>query len=285
MESNQLLTLCQLTSGASLLLESNLDAIHGRVNFFPSHSRLILPGSGDGCLVHQVLQLGTTETRSSSGNRFKINIGLDWLATSVHAQDSSTALEIGKIDCDLTIESSRAEKCVIKNVKPVRGSNGDNTRIAIETIHFDQNLIQCLLTLIVTSSESCSALTSNGIDFINEDDTRGVLLGLVKHITHTRSSNSNEHLHEFGTRNGDEWHTGLSSNSLGEEGLTGTRGSVKDNTTRNAASILSVSLRLLQEVNYLSELELGSVTSSNLVESYSSIGNHLDSRRYPKLLP
>mmetsp|Transcript_2572 Transcript_2572/g.4000 ORF Transcript_2572/g.4000 Transcript_2572/m.4000 type:complete len:321 (-) Transcript_2572:551-1513(-) len=278
MESNQLLTLCQLTSGTSLLLESNLDAIHGRVNFFPSHSRLILPGSGDGCFIHQVFQLCTTETRSSSGNCFKINVGLNRLATSVHAQDSGTALEIGKIDCDLTIEASRTEKCVIKNIKPVRGSNGDNTRIAIETIHLDQNLIQCLLTFIVTSSESCSALTSNGIDLINEDDARRVLLGLVEHITHTRSSNTNKHLYKFGTRNGDEWHTCLSSNSLGEEGLTSTRGSIEDDTTRNAASVLGVSLGLLQKVNNLGELELGSITSSNFVESYTCVGNHLDLR-------
>mmetsp|Transcript_5696 Transcript_5696/g.8390 ORF Transcript_5696/g.8390 Transcript_5696/m.8390 type:complete len:204 (+) Transcript_5696:1126-1737(+) len=203
----------------------------------------------------------------------------------MYTKDAGTSLEVGKVNGNLTVETSRTEEGVIEDIKTVGSGNGDDSRVAIETVHLNQNLVQGLFTLVVTSSESCTTLTSNGINLINEDDARGVLLGLVKHITHTRSSNSNEHLHEFGTRNGDEWHTGLSSNSLGEEGLTGTRGSVKDNTTRNAASILSVSLRLLQEVNYLSELELGSVTSSNLVESYSSIGNHLDSRRYPKLLP
>jgi hypothetical protein len=117
----------------------------------------------------------------------------------VDAQDASAALEIGEVDSDLTIKTSRTEKSRVKDIDTIGSSNGNDTRVSIETIHLHQNLIHSLFALVITSSISRTTLTTDGIDLI--DDARSVLPGLTEDITHTRSTNTNKHLNEFRTRN------------------------------------------------------------------------------------
>lgn len=51
------------------------------------------------------------------------------------------------------------------------------------TIHFDEELIQSVLLLAVSSEASSASLPSDCIDFIDEKDARSVLPSQSKHIT------------------------------------------------------------------------------------------------------
>jgi hypothetical protein len=119
-------------------------------------------------------------------------------------------------------------------------------------------------------------LATNGINLINKDDAWGILPGLSEDVSDTGSSYTDEHLDEFRTTDGDEWNSGFSRNGLGQKGLTGTGGSIKDDTTGDAASVLGVCFGLLQEINNFGEFELGTVTSGNVIETDTGVGNHLD---------
>mmetsp|Transcript_4005 Transcript_4005/g.6083 ORF Transcript_4005/g.6083 Transcript_4005/m.6083 type:complete len:241 (-) Transcript_4005:551-1273(-) len=237
MVGNKLILLGGKGGGSSLLLKTNHDTVNGSINLLPSDGRLSETSGGNSGLVHKILKLSSTESRGTTGDGLKINIRLKGLSTGVDSKDTGTSLEIREVDSDLSVETSRTEKSLVKYIDTICGGNGDNSGVSIETVHLYKELVNSLLTFIVSSGESSTTLTSNGVDLINKDDTRGVLLSLRKDITDTGSSNSDEHLNKFGSRNGDEGNSGLSGNSLSEEGLTSSGGSVKDDSTGDTASI------------------------------------------------
>ena len=44
-----------------------------------------------------------------------------------------------------------------------------------------------------------TTVAANSVNFINEDETRRVLLALLKHVTHAAGSYANKHFDEVGT--------------------------------------------------------------------------------------
>ncbi|MPM36084.1 hypothetical protein SDC9_82679 [bioreactor metagenome] len=68
----------------------------------------------------------------------------------------------------------------------------------------------------MSATHTGATLTSNCIDFIDEDDCRGSFFGLIEQITHTAGTDTDEHFHEFRTGNREERHTGLTSDSFGQ---------------------------------------------------------------------
>mmetsp|Transcript_2465 Transcript_2465/g.5107 ORF Transcript_2465/g.5107 Transcript_2465/m.5107 type:complete len:348 (+) Transcript_2465:713-1756(+) len=261
---------------ASFLLKSHHDTVNSSINFFPSNSGLGLAGSSDGSFIHQVLKLGTRESRSTAGDGFKINIRFKGLATRVNTQDTSAALEVWQVNSHLTIKTSRSEERLIKDINSVSGCNCDDSWVSIKTIHLNQNLIDSLFTFIISTGISSTTLATNSIDLINENNTGSILPGLSKDITDARSTDTHKHFNKFRTTDTDERDTSFSGNSLGQKSFSSTRRSIEDDTPRNTASILCVCLGFLQKVNNLSKFQLGTITSSNIIKGDSSVWNHLD---------
>ena len=96
----------------------------------------------------------------------------------------------------MAVESAGAEKGRIKNVRSVGGGHHDNAGGDFEAVHFGQHLVERLLTLIVTTTESGAAFAADGIDFVDEDNCFAHLSGGVEEVAHTAGANANEHLHE-----------------------------------------------------------------------------------------
>ena len=79
----------------------------------------------------------------------KIRCRIDGDAPRVNAQDRFAALEIGIADRDLAIEPARAQERRIENIGTVGGGDDDDAAMRFETVHFDEQLIERLLTLFV----------------------------------------------------------------------------------------------------------------------------------------
>ena len=105
---------------------------------------------------------------------------------------------IRPVDDDLTIEAAGAQERRIEHIRPVGRSDHDHRVLGLEAIHLHEQLVQRLLALVVTATEPGAAVTSNGIDLIDEDDCRGCLLGLIEQVAHTARTDPDEHLDEIG---------------------------------------------------------------------------------------
>ena len=141
----------------------------------------------------------------------------------MHFQDQFAAANIGQRHDDLAVETPGAQQRGIEHVGTVGRCDDDDAFAALEAVHFDQHLVQCLLALVVTAAEAGAAMAADGVELVDEDDAGSLFLGLVEHVAYAGRADADEHLDEIGTGNREERHLGLAGDRLGEQRLTGTR--------------------------------------------------------------
>src|SRR5204862_6778228 len=137
--------------------------------------------------------------------------------------DLRPALAVGAVHDDLAVEAARAQQRGIEDVRAVRGGDEDDVVLHLEAVHLDEQLVERLLALVVTASETRAAVAPDGVDLVHEDDAGAVLLGLLEQVAHSRGADADEHLDEVRTGNREERHAGLARYGASEQGLAGTR--------------------------------------------------------------
>src|SRR5688572_21105967 len=104
--------------------------------------------------------------------------------------------------------------------------------VGSKPIHLHQKLVQGRFAFVVAAKVAAFATRfAYCVDFIDENDARSVLLGRCKKIPHTRRTHTNEHLHEFGSRNRKEWNRSFTGGCLCEESFTSSRRARENSTT------------------------------------------------------
>jgi len=126
--------------------------------------------------------------------------------------------------------------------------------IAFKSIHFDEQLVERLLALIVTTAQAGPAMPADGVDLVDEDDAGGVRLALLEQIAHPRGADADEHLDEIRPRHREERPAGLARDGLGEQRLARTRRSDEQRALGQPPAQALELLRVLQEVDDLLEL-------------------------------
>src|SRR5579864_2848846 len=109
-------------------------------------------------------------------------------------------------------------------------------------------------------------MTSNGIDFVDENDAGGILLALLEEIAHAARAYSDKHFDEVRARNGEERNIGLARNRAGQQRLASSGRPDQQDSLWNATAQLLELLRLAQELNNLAQLFLGFFYASHVFE-------------------
>src|ERR1051326_1465648 len=104
--------------------------------------------------------------------------------TRVHPQDGLATDPVGPVDHNLAVEAAGAEERRVEHIRAVGGREHNDGLMRVKAIHLDEDLVEGLFALIVASSKARATLAPDGIEFIDEDDTRGAFLGTVKEVTH-----------------------------------------------------------------------------------------------------
>jgi hypothetical protein len=116
----------------------------------------------------------------------------------VHAQNFFAAFHVGKIDRDLPIETTGTQQGGIENIGPVRRRDDNNAFLGIETVHLDEQRIECLFAFIVSAADTVTAMTADCVDLVDKNDARRRLLALLEHVAHTARTDADKHLDEIG---------------------------------------------------------------------------------------
>src|SRR3546814_11242160 len=124
--------------------------------------------------------------------------------THVDFQNLLTTAHVRQRHHDLTIETTRTQQRRIEHVRTVGRGDDDDDLAAFETVHFDQQLVQCLLALVVTATQTGAAMATDRVDFVDENDARRMLLGLLEHVAQPAGTDTHEHLDEVGTGDREE---------------------------------------------------------------------------------
>ena len=73
------------------------------------------------------------------------------------------------------------------------------------------------------STETGAAVAAHRIDFVDEDDARGLGLCGLEELSHARSAHANEHLDKIGSAHGEERHLSLAGDCPGQKRLARAR--------------------------------------------------------------
>ena len=218
-----------ISGEATLLIGDDMAALFGTDGDLEGRFLNVLHGDGlavlarcqQRCLIGEVFKIGAGKAAGKAGDHGKIDIGTDGLIAGVNAQNRLTALDIGIIDGDMAVETAGAQQRRVQNILAVGCRHDDDAQIGGKAVHFHQKLVEGLLSFIMTAAETGAAVTTHGIDLIDEHDAGRALFRLLKQITDTGGADADEHLDEIGAGDGEERHARFAGDCLGKQGLTG----------------------------------------------------------------
>ena len=102
----------------------------------------------------------------------------------VDLEQGDSSLLIGPIDGDMAIKTTWPQQGGVEHVRSVGGSQYDHRLGRAEAVHFTEDLIEGLLTLVMPPAEPCSADAADGIDFVDEQNRGGGLFGGLEQVPH-----------------------------------------------------------------------------------------------------
>src|SRR5436309_3645156 len=231
---------------------------------------LVLASRQERRLVHQVLEVGAGEARRLPGEQLDVDVLGDRHPARVDPQDALATLDVGPRYDHAAVEAAGAQQRRVEHVGPVGGRDQDHALVRLEAVHLDEQLVECLLALVVAAAEAGAAMAADGVDLIDEDDAGRVLLSLLEEIAHAGRTHADEHLHEVGARDGEERNPRLARDGAREQGLARAGGAHQEHALGDASAELGELLRILEESDDLLELlfrlvDAGDVREGDLV--------------------
>ena len=216
--------------------------------------------------VHRVGQVCTGEAGRAPRDDRQLDVVGDGLAFDVDRENRAAAFEVGAIDDDLAIETARTQQGRVEDVGPVGGGDQDHARRHVEAVHLDEELVERLLALVVTATQARAALTTDGVDLVDEDDGRCRLLGLLEQVPHPAGADADEHLDEVRSRDREERHAGLARDGPRQQGLARTGRPEQQHALRDLRPHGLEPQRVLEEVADLLQLFDGFVRAGDVRE-------------------
>ncbi len=111
-----------------------------------------------------------------------------------------------------------------------------------------------------------AANTADGVDFVDEQDTRRGVLGSLEHIADPAGADAHEHLDELRTVDGEERHARLASHRLGEQRLASTRRAHQERALGDARPESLKLRRVLQELDQLLQVVFHAFQAGDVLE-------------------
>src|SRR5205823_12748724 len=66
--------------------------------------------------------------------------------------------------------SARPQQRGIQNVRAVRRGDQDYPFVRLKTVHLHEQRVQRLLAFVMSAAEACTAMPSDRVNFVDEDD-------------------------------------------------------------------------------------------------------------------
>jgi hypothetical protein len=218
--------------------------------------RLLARAANKRRLVDEVRQIRAGESRRAARDERGLHIIRQRHAAHMHAQNLLAAAHIRQRHDHLAVEPAGPQQRRIEHIGAIGGGDDNDALIALEAVHLDQQLVQRLLALVVTAAQTRAAVAPDGIDLVDEDDARRVLLRLLEHVAHARGADADEHFHEVGAGDRKEGHFRLAGDGARQQRLAGAGRADHEDALRDLAAELLELARVLQEVDDLGDFLL-----------------------------
>ena len=153
----------------------------------------------DGCFVDHVGKIRTNRTACGKCDRIKVYTVIQMHIFGMNLKNSHTPLQIRLIYNDSPVKASRTKQRFIQNFRAVGSAKHQNALRSVKTIHLRQELIQSLLSFLVSTAVFAVTASADSIYFIDKDDTGSVLGSFLKQISHTGSAHTHIQFYKIRT--------------------------------------------------------------------------------------
>ena len=113
---------------------------------------MILARRQQRAFIHEICEIRTRHSGRSASERRDVHVVGHGLVANVHAQNAFASTQIGCINHNLAIETTRAQQRRIEHIWTVGRRDQNDTFIRLETIHLDQQLVERLLAFVVSTT-------------------------------------------------------------------------------------------------------------------------------------
>ena len=175
-------------------------------------------------------------------------------------------MHVRQPDHDLAVEAARTQQRRIEHVGAVGRGDHDHAFAAFEAVHLDQQLVERLLALVVSTAQAGAAMAADRVDFVDEDDARRVLLGLLEHVAHAAGADADEHLDEVRTGDREERHLRFARDRFRQQRLAGAGRADHQHAARDLAAEFLEAARIAQELDEFGDFLLGFVATGDVGE-------------------
>ena len=148
--------------------------------------RLAPTGCQKRCLVDKVGQVCPHETRRHGRDLPQADGPIERNRAGMDLEDLLAADQVRAIHNDVTVEAAGPHERRIKRLRAIGRGQEDGPRIRVEAVHLHQELVQCLIALVVSSRPSRAAGLADGVQLVDEDETGGLGPGLGEEVAHPR---------------------------------------------------------------------------------------------------
>ena len=159
----------------------------------------------------------------------QVNVVGEFHVLRMDTEDLKTASWVGDTNVDLAVETTEPTESRVDRVRAVSRSHHDDIRARLETVHKGEQLRDdAALDLAIR----LLTLRRNGVDLVDENDGRGVLLCLLERLPQVAFRLSRHLTHNLRAVDKEEKRPGFVRDCSCHKRLTGTRGTVHEDTPR-----------------------------------------------------
>ena len=178
-------------------LQATDNSIYRREEILLTYKILIVARSNKSRLVADICDIRTRKSWSLLCKKLSIQILIQLQLAKMHLKNLLALVQLWQAHLNLAIKTTCTHQRLIQNIGTICCSQDNHTCIGLETVHLGKQLIESILSLVITR-ESCilATRTAYRINLIDKDDAWSLLLCLVKQISNTRSTHAHKHLHK-----------------------------------------------------------------------------------------
>ena len=122
----------------------------------------------------------------------------------------------------------------------------------------------------MSSAHTSSPSACHGINLVNKHNTGGILLRILKKISHPGCPHPDEHLHKIRSGNAEKGNSRLSGHSFRQQSLTGSRRADQNHPLGNPGSHTGVFLRIAEKIHHLLQIFFFFSQSSHVFKIHSA---------------
>ena len=196
---------------------SHSDSVLGELKVFLIRDHPSLPDSLENSHIDHIFNVSAGKSGCRFGKHLTVNVVVP-NSFQVTLENVLPSSNIGERHLDRFVEAARAQYGGVHRFLEIGGAYNDNVVRFFEPIHFGQNLVDGVSGMAIFV---IVALASDRIDFIDENDGRGVLTRFFKELTDPRGTEPHEHLIELRARLVEKAAFGFAGERPSHQGLTG----------------------------------------------------------------